>query len=143
MGSLGRVSEQMKKYLRAERGIEGSTADVTDIAREMGDCMVALDLLADELGIDLGDATATKFNETSEKYGLSTRIEPHTDSVADYLLALEIAKGLESPEDPAERQVFTLGIFEALRKARLNLSYVELSSALPTEAETPREGSKS
>lgn len=143
IGSLGRVSEQMNKFLRAERSIEGSTADVVDIGREMGDRIVSLDLLALELGIDLGDSTAAKFNETSEKYGLSTKLDPHTDSVMDYLLALEIAKGLGGPEDPYERQIFTLGIFESVRKAKLKLSYVKLSSAIRDEAETPLEGSTS
>jgi len=71
-GEAGELCEKVKKYLRAERGIKGSTATKEDIAAEMGDLMVSLDLLANELGIDLGRATSEKFNRTSEKYGMRT-----------------------------------------------------------------------
>jgi NTP pyrophosphatase (non-canonical NTP hydrolase) len=73
-GEAGELCEKVKKFLRAERGIKGSTATRDDIAAEMGDLMVSLDLLADALGIDLGDATRAKFNGTSEKYGMRTYI---------------------------------------------------------------------
>ena len=68
----GEVAEAIKKLLRAERGIKGSTATRADVAAEMGDLLVSLDLLADSLGIDLGEAVRSKFNATSEKYGMRT-----------------------------------------------------------------------
>lgn len=71
-GEAGEVSEAIKKFLRAERGIKGSTATKEDVAAEMGDLLVSLDLLADSLGIDLGEAVRAKFNATSEKYGMRT-----------------------------------------------------------------------
>ena len=71
-GEAGEVAEAIKKYLRAERGIKGSVATKEDVASEMGDLLVSLDLLADALGIDLGDAVRRKFNATSEKYGMRT-----------------------------------------------------------------------
>jgi NTP pyrophosphatase (non-canonical NTP hydrolase) len=71
-GEAGEVAEAVKKFLRAERGIKGSTATREDIADEMGDLLVSLDLLADELGIDLGAAVRRKFNATSEKYSMRT-----------------------------------------------------------------------
>lgn len=71
-GEAGEVAEAIKKFLRAERGIKGSTATREDIAAEMGDLLVSLDLLADSLGIDLGGAVRSKFNATSEKYGMRT-----------------------------------------------------------------------
>jgi NTP pyrophosphatase (non-canonical NTP hydrolase) len=73
-GEAGEVSEAVKKLLRAQRGIKGSTATTEDVAAEMGDLLVSLDLLADSLGIDLGDAVRRKFNATSEKYGMRTYI---------------------------------------------------------------------
>ncbi len=66
-GEAGEVAEAVKKFLRAERGIKGSTASAQDIADEMGDLLVSLDLLADALGIDLGRAVEAKFNLTSKK----------------------------------------------------------------------------
>ncbi|MFV1620489.1 MazG-like family protein [Phaeobacter sp. JH20_26] len=73
-GEFGEVSEAVKKHLRAVRGIKGSTATIGDIAEEMADALIALDLLADELGIGLGAAVARKFNLTSVKYELATRL---------------------------------------------------------------------
>lgn len=71
-GEAGEVAEAIKKLLRAQRGIKGSTATVEDVAAEMGDLLVSLDLLADSLGINLGHAVRAKFNATSEKYGMRT-----------------------------------------------------------------------
>ncbi|QDG78331.1 MazG-like family protein [Labrenzia sp. PHM005] len=73
-GEFGEVAESLKKYLRGQRGIKGSTATLEDVASEMADSIIALDLLADLMGIDLGEAVARKFNATSEKYGLKTRL---------------------------------------------------------------------
>lgn len=73
-GEFGEVSEAVKKHLRAERGIKGSTATPMDVADEMADAIIALDLLAAELGIDLSEAVARKFNRTSVKYGMQTRL---------------------------------------------------------------------
>jgi NTP pyrophosphatase (non-canonical NTP hydrolase) len=73
-GEAGEVAEAVKKFLRAERGIKGSTATKEDIALEMGDMLVSLDLLAESLGINLGEAVRRKFNATSEKYGMRTYI---------------------------------------------------------------------
>lgn len=58
----------------AERGIKGTTATMEDVADEMADAIISLDLLASEMGIDLGEAVARKFNRTSVKYDLKTRL---------------------------------------------------------------------
>jgi len=73
-GEAGELSEAIKKWLRAERMIKGSTATLADVASEMGDVVVALDLLAREMGINLGEAVREKFNATSAKYSLRTYI---------------------------------------------------------------------
>lgn len=144
----GELMGAIKKVARAQRGIAGSTLSLQDVAHEMGDTVISLDLLAAEmsfeldapvknpgssvplleqalnldavvgdlsgavvefliardgkdsaveeaheifehlhrsifwvmclaadLGIDLGEAVAAKFNATSEKYGLSTKFQ--------------------------------------------------------------------
>jgi NTP pyrophosphatase (non-canonical NTP hydrolase) len=75
-GEAGELCEKVKKYLRGQRGIKGSTATSEEIAAEMGDLLVSLDLLANQLDIDLGRAAAEKFNQTSQKYGMRTHIGP-------------------------------------------------------------------
>lgn len=73
-GEVGELLEAVKKYVRARRGIGGSTATAADIADEMADAVIALDLLGRELEIDLAPALIRKFNRTSEKHDLRTRI---------------------------------------------------------------------
>ena len=41
---------------------------------EVAEAVIALDLLADKMGIDLSEAVARKFNRTSVKYGMQTRL---------------------------------------------------------------------
>jgi len=41
----------------------------------MADAIIALDLLANQLNINLGESVKTKFNKTSSKYDLETFIE--------------------------------------------------------------------
>ena len=49
------------------------------IAAEIGDVLAYLDLLAQRLGIDLGDATRDKFNAVSERIGSGIRMPPDPD----------------------------------------------------------------
>lgn len=73
-GEAGELMEAIKKHLRGVRGIEGSDASLADVADEMGDVLICLDLLADEMGIDLSEAVILKFNKTSRKYGFQTAL---------------------------------------------------------------------
>lgn len=70
VGEAGEVAEAVKKFLRLARGIHGSNGSVAAIASELGDVVIAADLLAAHLQIDLGAAVRRKFNTTSAKYKL-------------------------------------------------------------------------
>lgn len=77
-GESGELGNKLKKLVRIQRGIKGTTEGLpdlmSDICDEIGDVLISLDLIAMELGIDLSLATRSKFNQTSEKHGLSTRL---------------------------------------------------------------------
>jgi len=73
-GEVGELANVVKKYLRVQRGIKGSTATTEEIADELGDVIISANLLADFFGINLGEATRAKFNKTSNKYELETKL---------------------------------------------------------------------
>lgn len=73
-GETGELLEAVKKMTRKRLGIAGSTATLAEVADEAGDVVIAVDLLCQKLGIDLGEAVRRKFNKTSRKYKLKTRI---------------------------------------------------------------------
>ena len=76
-GEAGEAQNVIKKIARERLGIRGSRATADDLASELADVVICVDLIAMSEGIDLGKAIADKFNATSEKYGLETRIGGH------------------------------------------------------------------
>src|SRR5690606_32982880 len=64
----------IKKLERERLGIRGSRATTEMLAEELADVVICADLIAMDAGIDLDAAVAAKFNATSEKVGLPTRL---------------------------------------------------------------------
>ncbi len=84
-GEVGEACNVIKKLDRDRLGIAGSRATVAQLAEELADVVICADLIAMAAGIDLDAAVADKFNATSEKVGLATRlILPKTD-VEDFV----------------------------------------------------------
>jgi NTP pyrophosphatase (non-canonical NTP hydrolase) len=73
-GEVGEACNIIKKLERERMGIAGSRASLADLAEELADVIICADLIAMQLGIDLNRAVAEKFNKTSEKVGLTTRL---------------------------------------------------------------------
>lgn len=76
-GELGELASLLKMRNRERDGLPGNKFSPTDkmVADELADVLTYLDLLAAALGVDLGRATAIKFNEVSERVGFPDRIE--------------------------------------------------------------------
>jgi NTP pyrophosphatase (non-canonical NTP hydrolase) len=74
-GEAGEACNEIKKLERERLGLVGSRTTLDKVAEELADVIISTDLIAMELGIDLGEAVKNKFNKTSESYGLKTRIE--------------------------------------------------------------------
>jgi NTP pyrophosphatase (non-canonical NTP hydrolase) len=72
-GEVGEACNVAKKLERERMGIRGSRDTVAHLA-ELADVVICCDLLAMHEGIDLGAAVVAKFNATSEKNGLATRL---------------------------------------------------------------------
>lgn len=73
-GELGEACNIIKKLARERMGLRGTRGNIDDLANELADVIIYLDLIAARFDIDLGNAIKAKFNATSEKYGLNTRI---------------------------------------------------------------------
>jgi len=73
-GEVGEACNVIKKLERARLGIAGSRATKEQLAEELADVVICADLIAMDAGIDLDAAVEAKFNATSEKVGLKTRL---------------------------------------------------------------------
>jgi len=73
-GEAGEAANAVKKLWRLELGIPGSRATLKDVEDELADVVITAANLARTLGIDLfGKAIPRKFNEASDKFGVSTK----------------------------------------------------------------------
>jgi len=73
-GEVGEACNAQKKLSRTDMGVRGGTEGLEHLTEELADVLICLDLVAMDLGIDLGEAVRAKFNKTSEKYGLASRL---------------------------------------------------------------------
>lgn len=73
-GEVGEACNVIKKIERERIGLRGSRADINDLAEELADVIIYIDLLAADCNIDLEEAIKAKFNKTSDKYNLNVKI---------------------------------------------------------------------
>ena len=77
-GEAGELANKLKKLVRLQRKITGTNEDratlMKEIADEMGDVIITVDLIGMEIGISAAAAVEDKFNATSIKHGLKTRL---------------------------------------------------------------------
>lgn len=93
-GEVGEACNVIKKLERERMGIRGSRATKEQLAEELADVVICADLIAMDAGIDLlNEAVPAKFNATSEKVGLQTRLAVNTYPAVEGLVkALEDLK---------------------------------------------------
>lgn len=73
-GEVGEACNIIKKIERERLGLVGTRATMEELADELADVIICTDLIAMDLGIDLSEAIKNKFNKTSLKYNLKTKI---------------------------------------------------------------------
>lgn len=108
-GETGEACNVGKKLERERLGIRGSRATVQDLADELADVVICADLVALGEGIDLAAAVARKFNATSEKVGLETRLaEPGPSALLLAARAVHAVRptNWDDDEDPAQREAW-------------------------------------
>lgn len=73
-GETGEACNVIKKLERERMNMPGSRATRDQLAEELADVVICADLTAMDAGIDLDSAVRAKFNATSEKVGMKTRL---------------------------------------------------------------------
>lgn len=86
-GETGEACNIIKKIERERHGWAGSRATLEELASELADIIITTDLVAASAGIDLGAAVVKKFNATSDKVGLFTKITEHVDLTRDHCVS--------------------------------------------------------
>lgn len=76
--AAGRSSNLVKKLERERHGWRGSRATKAQLAEELADVIHTAVLCAITADVDIEAATVAKFDATSEKNGLRTRLTPDT-----------------------------------------------------------------
>jgi NTP pyrophosphatase (non-canonical NTP hydrolase) len=74
-GETGEACNVIKKLVRERLGIRGSRATKAELASELADVIICVDLIAMQEDIDLGRSVQAKFNDTSAMYQLKTTLE--------------------------------------------------------------------
>lgn len=70
-GEVGEALNVIKKMAREQMGMRGTRATVNNLAEELADVLICLDLTAMQAGVDLKAAVVAKFNKTSRERLLS------------------------------------------------------------------------
>jgi NTP pyrophosphatase (non-canonical NTP hydrolase) len=100
-GEVGEACNVIKKLERERLGINGSRDTVEHLAEELADVIICTDLIAMQAGIDLEGAVVAKFNASSEKVGLKTRMVRRQSPAAS-------ASELPAWEDPRVQTVYNM-----------------------------------
>ncbi len=87
LGELGEAANLIKKIQRGDRTLDGAREE---LAKEFADVVTYLDILAFRAGVDLGAATAAKWDEVSERVGVPLRIGDFAPSVHEALASIGI-----------------------------------------------------
>lgn len=70
-GEMGEACNVIKKLERERLGLPGSKANIDQLADELADVIIYLDLIAMKIGVDLETAIKNKFNKDSNKHGFN------------------------------------------------------------------------
>lgn len=96
-GETGEACNIIKKLERHLLGLKGSRTTVDKLEEELADVVICTDLIAMDLNIDLVEAIQAKFNASSDKNGLSTRLDFSTQpDKASMVLLYSLEKTLLS-----------------------------------------------
>lgn len=82
---LRRVQDECANINDPGRQLSSEKEAIAKIGEELADTLIYLDLLAQRLGLSLGDEVVKKFNATSTRYGFPERLELGRSAPLAYL----------------------------------------------------------
>lgn len=77
-GEVGEALNVVKKLERFRLGVPGSRDTLHHLGQELADVVICAYLTASVAGLDLDEAIRDKFNDTTEKMGLTTYLAAPT-----------------------------------------------------------------
>lgn len=107
-GELGEAANILKKVRRGDFSLDEVRPE---LAKELADAQVYLDILALRCGIDLGQATMDKWNEVSERIGIPLRIKKglYGPIVSDHHTPYDLTKEVQAYHDHDSRNPYSGG----------------------------------
>jgi NTP pyrophosphatase (non-canonical NTP hydrolase) len=78
-GEVGEAANFIKKWERGDFDDDQWSSVKADIAKELADAVIYIDILAFQCGINLGDVVAGKFNEVSRRIDCSVFLDATID----------------------------------------------------------------
>jgi hypothetical protein len=73
---VGNVSNTIKKQERERFGMVGARGSLDDMMHNLNEIICLVHWIGESFGVDAGECVAHKFNLTSAKYGLKTKLAP-------------------------------------------------------------------
>lgn len=80
-GELGELANLIKKVNRGDFTLQSKSVDIAD---EIADVVIYLDILAHKAGINLGEAVTRKFNAVSERVNSSVRLPESVSTMPEF-----------------------------------------------------------
>lgn len=119
---VGEVTGAVKKYIRAQRAVAGTVAAIEDVAEEIGDAVISLDLLAIDLGTDLPVGQFVKVQDMVDPVRAGLARDVACGAISDAVLLLtHVPEKSEAAEcarsDLRDATIRTLGSLATLADA--------------------------
>lgn len=137
-GETGEACNIIKKLERERHGWRGSRSSLAELADELADVVHTAVLCAITAGVDLAPAVVAKFNATSEKNGLSSRLQPDARIAA---LEIRLRRARKALTRVASPEAFTVAftpkpdmsetdeLFARMEFARVELAALDAETA--------------
>jgi NTP pyrophosphatase (non-canonical NTP hydrolase) len=140
-GEAGEACNAAKKLSRLRNGWAGGVDTIENLKDELADVVICADLVAQLLGIDLGEAVRAKFNATSEKHGFQHRLVEEASRVAElepkasaFDSVLEVCAVITTPRDDKRADTLVEAVLDKVNECKALRSRIAEADATARKA---------